>query len=183
MSPAEQLADWVALRHKGQIIKRTREPYFNHLMAVALMAKGVVALGYEIGLCHDLLEDTDTSKNELLTLLLKVGYTGADASLITSCVVELTDVFTRDAYPDLSKKVRKRCESYRLLTISSAAQTVKYGDLIYNIEWMLKYDQKHALRYLRKKQILLAGLTRGNQDLWQQAMNAIHQGLSILEGN
>lgn len=179
MTPAKQLTDWVALRHEGQIIRRTEKPYLNHLIAVAELAKPAVTLGYEIGLCHDLLEDTDTSAEELLAALLGFGYTAHDAGTITNCVQELTDVFTAAAYPSMSKKERKKLESARLLTITPAAQTVKYADLIYNINWVLKYDHKHAHKYLLKKQLLLKGLIHGDQKLRQQALNLIQQGLSI----
>lgn len=177
MTPAEQLTDWVALRHEGQMIRRTEEPYFNHLVAVAELSKSAVALGYEIGLCHDLLEDTDTTSKELLTALLSFGYTDQEAGTITACVVELTDVFTSEAYPLLSKAKRKKRESARLLTITAAAQTVKYADLVYNINWVLKYDQKHAHKYLLKKQVLLTGLNRGNEELRQKAIDLIQQSL------
>jgi len=177
MTPPARLAAWVSLKHQGQIIRRTTEPYFNHLAAVAEMASPVVTLGYEIGLCHDLLEDTDTTGPELLHALLSFGYTDAEAKLITSSVVELTDVFTRTAYPNLSKSERKARESARLVKISAAAQTVKYGDLIYNIAWVVKYNHRHAKKYLLKKRSLLAALKRGDEGLRQQALTAIHLAL------
>lgn len=107
MIAAEKLAHWVGGKHSGQLIKCTEKPYFNHLIAVAEMAKPVVALGYEIGLCHDLLEDTDVSEEELHSALISFGYTIIDANLITTCVKELTDVFTAAAFPDWSKAERK----------------------------------------------------------------------------
>jgi len=175
MTSSELLTDWVALKHAGQLIKRTDEPYFNHLITVATLAKSAAELGYEIGLCHDLLEDTCTTEAELLKALLDFGYSDQQANFITSCVVELTDVFTAAAYPHLSKSKRKKLEAARLLTISPAAQTVKYADLIYNVNWVLKYDLKHVKRYVLKKQLLLAGLNRGDQDLWQQALKCTQQ--------
>lgn len=182
MTRVETLAAWVSRKHHGQIIRRTNEPYFNHLTAVAKMAGPAVALGYEIGLCHDLLEDTGTTSAELLDALLSFGYTDAEAQLITGCVVELTDVYTRAAYPDLSKSERKARESARLPHISAIAQTVKYGDLIYNVEWVVKYDRKHARKYLLKKQLLLTGLTQGNDTLRQQALDKIHSELLKVKG-
>lgn len=180
MTPAERLTEWVALKHKGQIIRRTDLPYFKHLITVATLAGAVVELGYETGLCHDLLEDTTVTSTELYDALSGFGYSDNDAGLITKCVVELTDVFTDAAYPDLSKKERKNLESARLATISGLAQTVKYGDLIDNISWVLKYDQKHAKKYLKKKQLLLESLTWGNLNLRQQLANKIHSGMDLI---
>lgn len=130
-------------------------------------------LGYEIGLCHDLLEDTDTRPEELRESLLSFGYSEEEAAHITGCVLELTDVFTAAAFPDLSKKKRKKKESARLVGISADAQTVKYADLIYNIGWVLQYDQKNAKRYLHKKKRLLDRLKKGNEALRRPAMSLI----------
>jgi hypothetical protein len=70
------------------------------------------------------------------------GYRNADARHIACCVAELSDVFTRKAFPGMRKKERKKNEARRLAGISADAQTVKYADLIYNINWMMIYDQK-----------------------------------------
>lgn len=179
MKPAEKLALWVSVKHQGQIIRRTDQPYFNHLETVAELAGSAVEMGYEIGLCHDLLEDTDTTETELFNALLSFGYTNAQSNLISGCVAELTDVFTAIAYPDLDKAERKKRESARLATISATAQTVKYGDLIDNINWVLIHDQKHAKKYLKKKQLLLRNLNRGDDGLRQQAFNVIQSGMTL----
>ena len=171
MEARQRLREWVQKKHSGQLIRRTKEPYFNHLTAVAEMAAPVLTRGYEIGLCHDLLEDTPTTQEELTAALLRFGYPDREAEFITSCVVELTDVFTAKAYPELRKTERKDREAARLIRMSSAAQTVKYADLMYNLKWVLQYDQQHAGKYIRKKALLLAEMTGGNEELRQQAIN------------
>lgn len=180
MKPKEQLAVWVSVKHLGQVIRRTDQPYFKHLKTVAALAGAVVELGYEIGLCHDLLEDTGTTEAELVSALLSFGYNDDQSRLISGCVVELTDVFTASAYPDLGKAERKKRESARLATISATAQTVKYGDLIDNINWVLAHDKKHVKKYLEKKKLLLTDLNRGDESLRQQAFNAIHLGMTFI---
>lgn len=177
MTAAEQLSAWVAQQHSGQLIRRTDEPYFNHLLAVAEMAGPYAAYGYEIGLCHDLLEETAVTAARLQEVLPGFGYTAEAARLITSAVVELTDVFTSAAYPDLDKKARKKREQERLLTISAAAQTVKYADLAYNIRWMLTYDHQHAKKYLKKKRKLVTALVCGHPVLRQRLLDRIEQAL------
>lgn len=179
MTPAELLIRWVNLKYKGHLIKRSGEPYFNHLAAVAKMAQSVTNMGYEIGLCHDLLEDTSTTENELLEALTGFGYTNLEAGDITTCVVELTDVFTSNAYPNLSKTERKAKEARRLICISPAAQTVKYCDIIDNIRWVLQYDKKHALEYLLKKQLLLSAMTDGDKRIYEKVLTDINEGLII----
>lgn len=176
MTGSKQLANWVAEKHKNQLIKQTALPYFDHLNKVAQLAKDAVVWGYEIGLCHDLLEDTNTTGNELNETLIGFGYPASVADLITAQVIALTDVFTRTAYPGLSKKERKKLENKRLETLSATAQTVKYADLIDNVTWMMEHDTKHAAKYLKKKAALLLKLNRGNDELRQRALNMIsHQ--------
>ena len=181
MTAAAQLANWIAEKHSGQLIRKTNTSYFSHLTTVASIAKPATRLGYEIGLCHDLLEDTDTTSDDLLHALLRFGYIKPDAYEIMGSVLELTDVYTKKTYPDLSKAKRKKLESERLSYVSASAQTVKYADLMDNIEWMLVHDQKHAKKYLKKKRLLINSLNRGNGQLRQQALNLIDKSLSELK--
>jgi len=180
MKPAEQLANWVEEKHRGQLIRDTEEPYFMHLIVVAEMAGPAISLGYEIGLCHDLLEDTSTTKDELNQALTGFNYAKTDADHITACVVELTDVYTSAAYPHLGKKARKEKEALRLSAISPAAQTVKYCDLIYNINWMLHHDRKHAAKYLKRKKHLVTCMSEGDEGLRQKALETINDGLVFI---
>lgn len=157
------------------MIRISGEPYIDHLLAVATLAGPAVALGYEIGLCHDLLEDTPTAPAELYAALFVFGYSEAAADQITKIVVELTDVFTATAYPQLRKKERKALEADRLLQISSSGQTVKYSDLIYNISWVLRYQPKKAKKYLRKKARLLKAMDKGDTSLQKKALKMIRK--------
>lgn len=179
MNRAHQLIKWIKQQHKGQQVRRTTEPYINHLIEVAEMS-ALIPLGYETGLCHDLFEETEVSKTELYSALIGFGYSNQEANFILNCTIELTDVFTKKAYPDLTKKVRKKREAARLVTISSAAQTVKYGDLIYNMAWMLKYDLKHAGKYLWKKQLLLMSMTKGDRYLHRKALKMAGDALRFV---
>jgi (p)ppGpp synthase/HD superfamily hydrolase len=182
MNPREQLKDWVQLKHRGQLIKKTDEPYFNHLLRVAGMAgETPTPFAYEIGLCHDLLEDTETKVVELQTAMQGFGYLQSDTAYIVACVVELTDVYTKKAYPQLKKAKRKEKEANRLIKISPAAQTVKYADLIDNIAWILKYDRKKAVAYLDKKNLLLLRMDKGNDGLRKKAFGVINHALRNLE--
>jgi (p)ppGpp synthase/HD superfamily hydrolase len=172
-----QLANWVRLKHKGQLIRRTNEPYVNHLIAVAEMAAPATRFGYEVGLCHDLLEKTATPDNEFREALFDFGYTADEASEIVHQVIELTDVFTKASYPQLSKAERKAREEQRLATISPGAQTVKFADLIYNTHWMMKYDFKRADSYLKRKQRLLMLMLAGDPVLHAAATDLVSDSL------
>ncbi|KQM74789.1 hypothetical protein ASE74_02070 [Pedobacter sp. Leaf216] len=183
MTASAQLAKWVAEQHAGQLVRNTNKPYFNHLETVATLAGPVTRLGYEIGLCHDLLEDTNTNGDDLQNALIRFGYAKSDASEIMNCVIELTDVYTKKAYPYLHKVKRKKLEAERLFKVSAAAQTVKYADLMDNIDWMMQHDQKHATKYLNKKRLLIANLNQGNAQLRQQVLNLINKCLLTLKYN
>ena len=173
MTKEELLETWVKQQHEGQVIKKSKKPYYSHVLAVASLAKNAVGFGYEIGLCHDLIEDTEVDQWILKAQLQIFGYNEKEAQQITAGVIELTDVFTSAAYPNLTKPERKKLELLRLLTISPLAQTVKYADVMDNTIWVLKYDHKHAPEYLRKKHSLLLQLNRGNADLRQKALKLI----------
>ena len=173
----EFLRDWVREQHEGQIIPKNGYPYFTHLSAVAALAGGVVRLGGEIGLCHDLLEDTEITAGTLNEVLLSFGYSQTDSEIITTCVVELTDVYTVSAFGELKKNERKQLEAERLITISSRAQTVKYADLIDNIGWVLTFNKQAANEYLKKKLTLLKDLNKGDRGLWLMAMKLIEDNL------
>ncbi|MHA4895485.1 hypothetical protein ACXZ1K_12090 [Pedobacter sp. PWIIR3] len=167
------LKHWIKLRHNGQKIRASGKPYFKHLLAVAEMAMPGGSLCYEIGLCHDLIEDTKTSLKQLYAALIAFGYTKEQTTHISECVDQLTDRITKGLFPELSKDQRKKMEAKRLFTIEPDAQTVKYCDLIYNIHWMLKYDPNGVEQYLKKKSKLLISLDKGDIMLRQKALNLI----------
>ena len=171
--PYPDLIEWVAQQHKGQLVRGTAEPYHNHLLRVAEMSGAYVALGYECGLCHDLIEKTDITPQMLFRQLLQFQLSRKEAELITSVVIELTDVYTKSAYPELKKPFRKQKEEQRLTMISSLAQTVKYADLYDNINWMLEHDRNRAPAYLQRKKELILNMDKGNPLFRQELINYI----------
>ena len=116
------LTAWVKEQHAGQMIRKTEEPYFDHLLFVAEKAGAIIPLGYEIGLCHDLLEKTSVTALKLHDALTGLKYSPIYAGHITKCVFELTDVFIKANFPELKKKKRKRLEAKRLATIRPDAK-------------------------------------------------------------
>ena len=168
-----QLSYWISQQHQGQMVKRTTRPYFEHLQTVAEMAAPFAELGFEVGLCHDLLEKTSVAAKDFYRALVRFGYQPDEADVIHSQVTELTDVYHKTAYPDLNKQERKELEARRLAEISPGAQTVKYADLIDNIAWVQRYDPNNAGRYLARKKTLLLSLNRGNPLLRREALHII----------
>ncbi|MCC8407835.1 hypothetical protein LJ707_02770 [Mucilaginibacter sp. UR6-1] len=169
----KRLHAWIKKKHRGLMIRRTANPYLDHLIFVAERAGKVIPLGYEIGICHDLLEETHVTSEKLLNKMMSFGYMEAQAHHIVTCVVELTDVFTKKSFPDLPKRERKRREAARLTDISADAQTVKYADLIYNINWTVMYDKDNAADYLYRKQQLIRLMNMGDEGLRTEALSLI----------
>lgn len=169
---AEKLTAWVAGKYAGRLILLSGEPYFNHCLAVAETAAPYATFGYEAGLCHDMLEDQIATAEELQTALMEAGYSVPETEQIVTLVAELSDVFKPANFPDWSKKELRRLENQRLSKISSAAQTIKYADLIYNAVWVRQYVPHKWPRYAKRKRKLLQML-EGDPLLHQQVLEIL----------
>lgn len=166
------LKAFVRLHHYPQKRKYTGEPYAVHLVAVAEMAeKHDLEFGYEIGLCHDLLEDTQCTGNELKQALIRFGYDHLDASFIIHGVIDLTDAYTKESAPLMNRAERKKRECDRMAKICENSQSIKYCDLIDNPKSIVEHDKAFAKVYLKEKFDLLQVMDKGNNDLFNLALN------------
>lgn len=162
----KKLLDFVKKYHGDQKRKYTGDPYWTHPLAVAQRVDSIGPYLFEVGLCHDLLEDTDCDQDMLYVELTNIGYERLVVEDICGLVFELTDRFTKENYPDLSRKERKKKEVLRMSTISSVAQTVKYADLLDNLPSIVRHDPKFAKTYLKEKRHLLEFMNEGDFDLY-----------------
>ncbi|MCW3111312.1 MAG: Metal dependent phosphohydrolase [Segetibacter sp.] len=181
VTPRNNLYCFVTLKHHQQKRKYTNEPYFNHVLAVAEMADGMCKFGYEIGLCHDLLEDTDCTAFELTNALIRFGYTASNSIFIKNAVLDLTDVYIPEKYPHINRAERKRLEALRLHEISPEAQTVKYCDLIHNTSSIVKHDKGFAKLFLAEATTILKGMNKGNKPVYEKAKRVVKKGIDSLE--
>lgn len=179
--PRNNVLAFVVLKHENQVRKYTGEPYHFHLQSVAKMADERCKFGYEIGLCHDLLEDTDCTAGELSGALSRFGYSHDEVVLITACVIELTDVYTHETFPQLNRAARKSLESKRLHKISYEAQTVKYCDLIDNTSSIVQHDKGFAVKYLQEKASILSGMNKGNPAMFLKCHRTMKKASRILQ--
>ena len=147
--------------HGDQKRKYTGDPYVTHCIAVAdLVAKRtddeeIVAAA----LLHDTLEDTAATYDDLKSEF---------GSRVASIVLELTDEYTKERYPDLNRKKRKSLEAERLGGVSDDAKLVKVCDLTDNTSSIVEHDPKFASVYLVEKAAVLRALgytLDGNDDL------------------
>lgn len=129
--------------------------------------------GFEIGLCHDLLEDTEVTFDDLKNSLWVSGYYRDACNFIANAVQELTDIFTAESYPYLNRSIRKRCEALRLHTISREAQIVKAFDLIDNTSSIIKHDLGFARKYIPEKRAILVGFKQLPTGIHSQVWNCL----------
>lgn len=163
----KKFLEFVIIYHGSQARKYTHEAYWHHCLEVANLVSehDKTPLLWEVGLGHDLLEDTTCTSNLLYATLLKFEYSQREAGLITGGVISLTDVYTKERFPDLNRMSRKQKEAQRLGKIRSEFQSVKYADLISNTKSISEHDPGFAKVYLKEKRELLNEMRNGNIDL------------------
>lgn len=160
--------------------KYSGEPYIVHPRRVVEIASPFIKEEYALAAYwnHDVFEDV-LPLNPFYTLDLFAILFGAFATQIAK---DLTDVYTREAYPDKNRKERKTLEVARWDAIGDTplgyfSQSGKLADLIANTEDITKQDKNFARTYLREKEALLNVLTRGNRELQELAWASLERGL------
>jgi (p)ppGpp synthase/HD superfamily hydrolase len=152
----ERVFNFANVAHQGQKRKYTNEDYITHPIAVAEL----VHERYEdtnmtnAALLHDVLEDTLVTHSELRAFLHKV-FSVESAEDILSLVVELTDVYTKEAFPHYNRKQRKEFEALRMAYASKRAKQIKKADIDHNSESILEHDPKFAEVFLAEKELLM----------------------------
>ena len=150
-----------------QVRKYTGAPYWVHTDAVAEIVAFVG--GDENQVCaahlHDVLEDVKPINPEYNAQRILNEF-GDD---VMDIVIDLTDVYTKVAYPKLNRKQRHELENKRLAIIPPRSQTVKLADLINNTASIVVNDPDFAKVYLPEKLAILPLLSDGNPVLLNRA--------------
>lgn len=146
--------------HEGQKRKLTGEPFFNHVCRVATLVEkftrnpDIISAAY----LHDTVEDCN-----IQTTSLEVDFN----LVVASIVDELTNVYTKEAYPDLGRKERKKQEHKRIAKISYSAKLIKLCDRIDNL-WDFKKNEPEYGKdfyYIKESRELLEALKGTNKHL------------------
>jgi len=151
-----QVLEYARSAHRGQTRKYTGEDYIVHPINVAL----AVSAEYDdkhmtcAALLHDVLEDTEVTFTALRTFLHGI-MKPMSAERVLQLVVELTDVYTKEAFPHLNRAHRKRLEAQRLAKVSYDAQCIKLADIRDNQESIVQHDPKFAKVFMSEKEFLL----------------------------
>ena len=130
-------------------------------------------------LLHDVLEDTPVTAGELHDFL-KENMIEKEAAQTVQLVIELTDVFIKDKYPQWNRRKRKQKEAQRIGKISSFAQTVKYADILDNSQTLSKADDSFVETYLRESLAILNLANKGDQRLYNRVMDHVTNALREL---
>jgi guanosine-3',5'-bis(diphosphate) 3'-pyrophosphohydrolase len=175
----EKVKEFAKEAHDGQSRKYTPEPYIVHPVRVMELCKEHTSSVPVLcaALLHDVLEDTAVTKEELKHFLLSV-INEKDAMMTLKLVVELTDVYVKEDYPQWNRKTRKKKEADRIAETSAGAQTIKYADIIDNCKEIVQYDQEFGPKFLRECKLLLQRIPKGNPQLYQQAKDLVEKELA-----
>lgn len=176
----EALFEFVKEQHGDQLRKYNDIPYWHHLLSVAKLTRHYLDEGTEIALCHDPLEDTTCTDERLFKELVRVDYSQSEAGVITEGVIELTDVFIKENYPELNRRERKKREAERLGNISPLSQSVKYADLIDNTSSIVSDDPQFARVYVREGIQILDHMREGNVHLLMECSFTIKKAMKEL---
>lgn len=184
-----KLFKFIAGAHSGQ--KRLGgEKYINHLIRVGERAEAsnYVRYGREIGWAHDLYEDqlkvydNIEAKHAYFKMeLLAFGYSPESAKSIANGVLDLTNQYTHEKYPSMSRAQRQTMERIRLWGVSENSQSIKYCDVIDNISTTSEMNPKFARIYIEEKSALLLTVNGGDRDLLATAWKTIAEAKARLK--
>lgn len=174
----EKVRDYADKAHGMQTRKYSTDRYIVHPVRVMDRCRQYTDRlpVLSAALLHDVLEDTPVTKEELYRFLLSVMEED-EAKETVHLVVELSDVYTKEAHPRWNRKKRKGKESARIQKTSPDSQTVKYADIIDNCREIVQHDPSFAKVFLRECKNLLNVIPAGNEALYNEAKETVNRCL------
>ena len=156
----QKILEFATQAHGDQKRKYVNDPYITHPIAVAEIVKdqGGDMNMQAAALLHDVLEDTAVTHAQLRAFLYQTCYQ-ADADDILQLVVNLTDVYTKDNFPELNRRERKALEASRLYFTDKRTKAIKIADIIHNSDSIMEYDPSFARVFLQEKEYLLSKIS------------------------
>lgn len=174
----EKIREFADRAHGDQKRKYSGERYIVHPIRVMDICnqyttdQSILAAA----LLHDVLEDTPVSRLQM-KLFLESVMDIANAEKVLKLVIALTDVYTREKFPQLNRKSRRAKETERLQHIPGDAQTVKYADIIDNTIDIANNDKDFARVYLKECRVILSKMTQGHPELHKKAMDTVEENM------
>ena len=161
--PIDQVLEFAARAHTGQVRKYTEEPYINHPIAVSQLVaevtddKQIIAAA----ILHDTVEDTWVSIEDIQREF------GKTVAHYVECVTDISKP------KDGNRSVRKAIDLTHIAKAPPAAKTIKLADLIDNTRSIVVHDPKFARVYLKEKRALLEVLKDGDASLYRLARSIV----------
>lgn len=176
----EKIKDYAAKAHGDQRRKFADEPYINHPV------RGMnICFPYSPGdsmpaaaLLHDVLEDTAVTTEELSQFLHSV-FDQTTAAETMRLVEDMTDIYTKQQYPQWNRRKRKAMELERMQKVSPDAQTIKYADIIDNTLDLKNAEPDFAKLFLFECKGLLKAMNDGNNELHQLAIKTVDDCIKV----
>lgn len=156
---------WTHCYNVGLILLEHFESKLSHTEVDESLVSALLAAS-----CHDYAEDV-TPRNSYYSINKLRELIGEEA---TNLVIELTDVYTHENYPNLNRAKRKELERDRIAKISNTAKNIKLADLIDNTNSIVEHDKDFARVYLHEKWQILKVLWRGSDKyLWLKTFEVL----------
>jgi (p)ppGpp synthase/HD superfamily hydrolase len=178
----EKIKEFADKAHGTQMRKYTPERYIVHPVRVMELCREYTSDESVLAsaLLHDVLEDTPVKADEIRQFL--VPLMGAQkAERTVSLVIELTDIYVKESYPQWNRRKRKQAEKERMAQTSPESQTVKYADILDNCMEIVTHDPSFAKVFLKECRDLLTVLRKGDPELYQRALHGIDINLEALK--
>lgn len=163
--------DIASQAHHGQVRRYTHEPFVSHPIAVAQTVAPFNRdpLVLAAALLHDVVEDTPVTATDL-------------ACEMPSSVVRMVLSLTNQASPtDGDRSPRKRIDHAHVARAESRVQTIKYADVLHNVQSIARHDPSFAATYLREKASLIGRLNRGHPLLRRRVWHCIDTLIADLD--
>ena len=167
--------------HGEQRRKYTPEPYIVHpIRVMKLCAEYTDKISILCAaLLHDVLEDTEVDEEQMLSFLRTVMDEN-EAKETLALVVDLTDVYIKDNYPQFNRRKRKDLERERIARTSSDSQTIKYADIIDNCNEIVKHDRDFAKVFLNECRLTLKVMGKGDEKLYRRAVETVEKNRAAI---
>jgi (p)ppGpp synthase/HD superfamily hydrolase len=180
----KKVRDFADDAHGDQMRKYTPERYIVHPVRVMEMLQNYTSdiAVLAAALLHDVLEDTPKTTDDLRKFLLTLIDKDTVERTI-ELVVELTDVFIKEDYPQWNRRKRKTKELERIMNTSSTSQTIKYADIIDNCNEIVVHDRHFARVFLYECKRLLTVIDKGEPELYKKATGLVENKITELKNS
>lgn len=180
MNIVEKAKEWAHAAHDsiGQKRKYDGENYWVHTDRVANILKeaGESEEIQAAGHLHDVLEDVADKNADYNEVAMRREF----GDVITNLVLEVTNVYTKENYPNLNRANRKRLEHDRLKKISKDGKSIKLADIADNVEGVVDTDSGFGKVFVSEKTQLLVYLREGNDTLYKKATRVVADEIAKL---